>query len=50
VGQKVYEINLGKVSGGTHPITIDATTLENGVYFYTVRTGNNSVTKRMIVN
>ncbi|MCK4406200.1 MAG: T9SS type A sorting domain-containing protein, partial [Bacteroidales bacterium] len=49
-GQKVYEINNGKVSAGSHTLTIDASNLSPGVYFYTVFAGENSVTKKMIVN
>nr|NQU93834.1 T9SS type A sorting domain-containing protein [Bacteroidota bacterium] len=49
-GQKVYEINNGKVSVGSHTLTIDASNLSSGVYFYTVFAGENSVTKKMIVN
>ena len=49
MGQKVSEINLGQVASGTHPITIDGTNLDTGVYFYTVIAGNSTVTKRMIV-
>ena len=49
-GQKVYEINNGKVGAGSHTLTIDASNLSSGVYFYTVFAGENSVTKKMIVN
>ena len=49
-GQKVYEINNGKVGAGSHILTIDASNLSSGVYFYTVFAGENSVTKKMIVN
>ena len=49
MGQTVYNVNLGNMPVGTHPITIDATNFESGVYFYTVRSGKSTVTKRMIV-
>jgi hypothetical protein len=49
IGQKVMEINRGEVGAGSHNFTIDATGLETGVYFYTVISGQNSVTKKMIV-
>ena len=48
-GQKVYEMNFGKMNKGTQTITIDARNLKPGVYFYTVRFGNQAVTKQMIV-
>jgi hypothetical protein len=49
MGQVVSQVNYGTLANGTHKLTIDATTLETGVYFYTVKAGNSSVTKRMIV-
>ncbi|MBE9481352.1 MAG: T9SS type A sorting domain-containing protein [Bacteroidetes bacterium] len=49
-GQKVYETNNGKVQSGSHTITIDASNLSSGVYFYTVFVGDDKITKKMIVN
>ncbi|NQU88574.1 MAG: T9SS type A sorting domain-containing protein [Mariniphaga sp.] len=49
-GQKVYEISNGKVGAGSHTLTIDASNLSPGVYFYTVFAGEDAVTKKMIVN
>lgn len=49
-GQKVYEVHNGNSSAGTHKLTINAQDLSSGVYFYTVYAGNNTVTKKMIVN
>jgi hypothetical protein len=49
MGQKVFQEDLGSMPAGTHPVTIDATNLDAGVYFYTIKIGTNSVTKRMIV-
>jgi hypothetical protein len=48
-GQEVYEISKGPQSPGSYQFTIDATNLNPGLYFYTVRVGNYSVTKKMIV-
>ena len=48
-GQVVYEINEGNASTGVHSITIDASNLTSGVYFYTVKAGESTVTKKMIV-
>lgn len=50
LGQVVYENNRGTVSAGNHFFQVDATGLTSGVYFYTVTSGNQSVTKKMIVN
>ncbi|MFO8130303.1 MAG: T9SS type A sorting domain-containing protein [Bacteroidales bacterium] len=49
MGQKVYEVDLGNVPAGTHPVTIDGTGLDSGVYFYTVSAGNSRVTRKMII-
>ncbi len=49
VGQKVYTTASEKLGIGTHTFNIDGTKLTSGVYFYTVRVGNNKVTNRMIV-
>ncbi len=49
-GQKVYEMNYGTKNSGTHTLNLNAGNLANGVYFYTVRAGKTTVTKKMIVN
>ncbi len=48
-GQKVYEMNYGSRTAGTHTIDINGSSLASGIYFYTVHAGNSSVTKKMIV-
>ncbi len=49
IGQTVYQENRGNVSQGMHKFEIDASSYSNGVYFYTVKTNNSLVTKKMIV-
>ena len=49
-GQKVYEVSNGHSNAGTHNLVINAENLSSGVYFYTVNAGNNTVTKKMIIN
>ncbi|MEA3477821.1 MAG: T9SS type A sorting domain-containing protein, partial [Bacteroidota bacterium] len=49
-GQVVIQSDLGKLSPGTHAFTIDASTLKAGAYFYTIKSGKHSMSKRMIVN
>ncbi len=49
VGQIVYSEDRGTVGQGTESFIIDAQNYKSGVYFYTVRTNNSSVTKKMIV-
>jgi hypothetical protein len=48
IGQTVYTLDAGTING-TYKINLSAENLEAGVYFYTVRVGEESVTKKMIV-
>jgi hypothetical protein len=49
LGQKVKSVDYGLYSAGLHKISIDAEGLESGIYFYTLTTGNDAVTRKMIV-
>jgi hypothetical protein len=49
LGQQVMEINRGEVPAGTHQFEIDGSKLGNGIYFYTVTAGQESMTRKMIV-
>jgi len=49
MGQVVYKSDKGMVNAGMHNFTIDASNLGSGVYFYTVKAGNSSVSKKMTV-
>lgn len=48
-GQKVLELNKGHLQPGVHIITIDAARINPGVYFYTMKAGDNCITKKMII-
>ena len=48
-GKVVKSIKLGNLNAGVHTVNIDASELNSGVYFYSVITGGNKVTNRMIV-
>jgi hypothetical protein len=48
-GRKVLVMNEGHRPAGTHTASLDATDLEAGVYFYTLKAGQFEETKRMIV-
>ena len=48
-GEKMFEQNSGYMAAGAHNLTIDCTGLNAGVYFYTVKAGDNSVTKKLVV-
>lgn len=49
IGQLVMAQSPKTLAAGNHQITIDGKLLDKGIYFYTVKTGKESVTKRMIV-
>lgn len=49
MGQKVYDIPASNYGAGIHSFSFDASTLANGVYFYTVTAGEEKITKKMIV-
>jgi type IX secretion system substrate protein len=49
IGQKVFEMNKGQVDAGTYTFEVSAENLENGIYFYTVKANDNTMTKKMIV-
>ena len=48
-GQKVSAKNYGYLNAGSHNLTISANNLPTGVYFYTVKAGDQKVTRKMIV-
>ena len=48
-GQNVMELNKGKVNAGQHMLSINTSGLPTGVYFYTVFTGSQKTTKKMMV-
>ena len=49
MGQVVYTLPEKSYSAGNAELIISSNGLDSGVYFYTVRSGENSVTKKMIV-
>lgn len=49
VGKTVMEIDKGEVESGNHTFKIDTGDLPAGVYLYTVQSGNQQQTKKMIV-
>lgn len=48
-GQRVLSEDYGISSQGTHTLTINASQLPSGVYFYTVTAGESKMTRKMIV-
>ena len=49
LGREVKILTNGLIQAGKHSIIWNATSLPNGLYFYQLRTGNYSDTKKMIV-
>ncbi|PIQ34244.1 MAG: hypothetical protein COW63_04140 [Bacteroidetes bacterium CG18_big_fil_WC_8_21_14_2_50_41_14] len=48
-GQKVVVNEFGFKTAGSHNISIDASNLASGIYFYTVTAGESKVTRKMVV-
>lgn len=49
-GRIVMSLDEGNKPAGVHTIVISAENLESGIYFYTLKTGQFTKTKRMVVN
>jgi hypothetical protein len=50
IGKEVASLVNSAVPAGTHEVVFDASGLNSGIYFYTLKTGNNFVqTKKMIL-
>jgi hypothetical protein len=49
LGSKMLSNNYEKMNSGTHTLTIDGSKLSSGVYFYTVKSGSYTISKKMIV-
>jgi hypothetical protein len=48
-GQKVQEMDLGFRGPGVHSYTWDASQLSSGVYFYSLTTGGQTLTKKAVL-
>ena len=49
LGQEVAELVNGTIAAGTTNITFDAANLSSGIYIYRLKSGNNVITKRMVL-
>ncbi len=49
MGQQIQNINKGIVGAGVYQFVVDGSQFPSGVYYYTVRIGNESFTNKMIV-
>jgi len=48
-GKRIVTINEGLKNTGEHLVSMDGSNLKNGVYYYTFRTDNGQVTKKMMI-
>jgi glucuronoarabinoxylan endo-1,4-beta-xylanase len=49
-GKEVAQLVNGNVAAGVHEVSLNATHLSSGVYYYVIRAGNNFVeTKKMML-
>ncbi|HNW88412.1 MAG TPA: T9SS type A sorting domain-containing protein [Bacteroidales bacterium] len=49
VGQEVFNKAYGQLSSGNHKLTVNVSNLNSGIYFFTVQSGSERITKKMIV-
>ena len=49
MGQLVYKTPEQKYNSGKVEFTIDGSQLKSGIYFYSIISGESSVTKKMII-
>lgn len=49
LGQVIYQTSKANAASGTHTFNLETKNWNNGIYFYTVSTGKNKITKKMIV-
>ncbi len=48
-GREVATLVNGALAAGNHRVNFDATELSSGVYFYTLNTGNSTLTRKMVL-
>jgi hypothetical protein len=49
LGREVADLANDVFTAGTHEVEFDATNLASGIYFYTIRTAQGSITKKMLL-
>jgi len=50
LGQTVIKKDLGKMNAGIQNYSLDASSLNNGLYFLTIKVGNSTITKKVTIN
>ena len=49
-GKVIATVNKGNLMSGNHTITVDGSSLANGIYYFNLKTDNAQVTQKMVVN
>jgi len=49
LGSEVAELVNGQVEAGVHKVNFNAYNLNSGIYFYTIKAGNFSETKKLML-
>ena len=49
LGEEVFDIYKGYQSSGKHSVLLNGENLSSGIYFYRLQSGNNIITKKMIL-
>ena len=49
MGQQIFNHAYGNLSAGDYTLSVESGKFSSGIYFYTIKTGNNTVTHKMIV-
>ncbi len=49
IGQEMFTAFSGVQSAGEHRVTVDASSLPSGTYFYTLKSGTTTLTRRMVL-
>lgn len=47
LGRNVWQSPNDEMSSGSHSVTVDVSTLPNGVYYYTLSTSKTSLTRKL---
>lgn len=50
MGQVLSNEKLGNQTQGTHSFTVDSSKLTNGIYYVSLTAGNNTFTKKLVIN
>ena len=49
-GKVIADVNEGNLTTGNHEITVNGSSLANGIYYFNLKTDNAQVTRKMVVN